>query len=594
MVQSVRSADADLVTYELLIGGKAAPDATIVKHIDVDLALNRLPRARVAIDDGSPAAEDFPQSASSVFVPGQEIEIKLGYHSKNASVFKGVILGQTIRMDAEGGTELVLNCGDKAAKLALARVSAQFHDAKDSDVMAKIITDAGLTSDVAATSAKVAQQVQSASSAWDFILSRAEANGMVVNVAGGKVSIAKPSMDSPTLRAEFGDTIATLNLELDATQQLSAVTADAWAPKDQKKLEAAASEPSVNKQGNLSGKTLSDVLGVSLALQTDAALDQDALRQWADAQMLKSRLARIRGEVGFQGNAGVKPGTLLDLAGLGARFNGAGYVSGVRHTLEAGDWETEATLGLHRDWFADSHRDVTAASAAALKPGVEGLQIAKVLKTHEDPGKEFRIQVNMPLQKDGAEGVWVRLAAPYASEKCGVEFLPEVGDEVVLGFLGGDPDAGVVLGALHSSARPPPITPVEKNSVKAVVTKSQIKMSFDDDKKSFQVETPGGQVVTLSDEGKSITLKDSTGNSVELSESGIKMSSPKDVSITATGKVSIKGTGGVTVESPADVGIKGLNATLNGDVAAKVKGGASAELSAGAEAKVQAAMVMIN
>ena len=141
---------------------------------------------------------------------------------------------------------------------------------------------------------------------------------------------------------------------------------------------------------------------------------------------------------------------------------------------------------------------------------------------------------------------------------------------------------------------PAPVVPDEKNTIKTITTNSHLKISFDDEKKVLTFETPGGHSVTLDDDRKSITLKDLTGNTIVMSESGLAMTSPKDISIKADGSVSIKGTGGVTVDSPADVSLKGANIVAEGEMAGTFKGGATVELSAGGTTTVKGAMVMIN
>lgn len=211
-----------------------------------------------------------------------------------------------------------------------------------------------------------------------------------------------------------------------------------------------------------------------------------------------------------------------------------------------------------------------------------------------DPEGEGRIQVMLPLQKGDQNEVWIRVAAPYATENAGLEFLPEVGDEIVVGFLGGDPDAPIMLGALHSSARPPPLERDEQNSTKAIVTNSKMKIGFDDAKKILTVQTPGGHQIAMNDEAKSVIVADGNGNELEMTESGISLNSPKNITITASGSVSIDGSTGVNVKSSADVGLKGANASVEGQMAASVKGGASAELSAGGTTTVKGSMVTIN
>lgn len=584
MTDSVRKENADLVTVSVLVDGKPASEKFLISKIDVEHRINHIPAARVAIEDGSVAEGTFDASESSIFVPGAEIEVKLGYHAKNKSVFKGLILRQNIRMNSDGNSGLVLVCNDEAIKAAVSRSSAQFHDLSDSDIVSKLLADSGLPASVEATEPKRAYQAKNNTSDWDFIVSRAEANGQVVIVENGKVTVAAPKFSDAKLKAELGAAIIELDIELDATDQVCDVKSRAWDPKSQTVVEAASSEPSVNEQGNISGKKLADVLSLPPHVQqSQEPLGASELEKWSNAKLLKNRLSRFRGRVRFVGNPDVKTGDLLDLAGLGARFNGSAYVSAVRHSVSEGAWWTEIELGLP----SDPERETAV-------PATTGLQIAKVVSSATDPEGEGRIQVMLPLQKGDQNEVWIRVAAPYATENAGLEFLPEVGDEIVVGFLGGDPDAPIMLGALHSSARPPPLERDEQNSTKAIVTNSKMKIGFDDAKKILTVQTPGGHQIAMNDEAKSVIVADGNGNELEMTESGISLNSPKNITITASGSVSIDGSTGVNVKSSADVGLKGANASVEGQMAASVKGGASAELSAGGTTTVKGSMVTIN
>lgn len=594
MAESLWAPNADLITVTVKADGSAIPDDILVETIETHSRINRIPHATITVADGSASQSDFVVSASNTFTPGTDIVAQAGYHGKDATIFTGVIVGQRLRADQSGSSRLEVLCKDKSVKLTAARASAQYVDATDSDTLSAIISAAGLSADVTATSTKLPQQTRANATDWDFILSRAEANGHVVLVDAGKLTIGPPKFEPPAFNATYGDSIIDVALELSATEQLGGLEAHAWDPKTQAVIAGAASEPSVNAQGNITGKTLSQVLGADPVLLDPGVHSAEELGTWASARLLKARMARFSGTLTVPGNSRLKPGTQIELAGLGARFNGNAYITGVSHLIHGGDWRATLQFGLEADWFAEINRDVSPPPAAAQRPGVSGLEIAKVMKTNEDPDGERRVQVSLPLRKDGAQGVWVRVASPYASKGIGIEFLPEIGDEVVLGFLGGDPDSPILLGSLHSSANPSPIVPDEKNTLKTIVTQAKHKLTFDDDKKIITVETPGRHTLVLSDDAKTITLTDSNENKIEMAEGGITMTSPKDIKMTATGSVEISGTTGVKVSSEADVKISGLNVSAEANIALTAKGNASAELSASGETTVKGGIVMIN
>lgn len=587
MARSVRDVGGELITVEVLVDGAAVPSTYLIREIDVTRQVNRIPGAEIVIADGDPSRATFEASESSHFVPGRKIEVRLGYQGDNVSVFKGLIVRQSLRLDPQGNGALVVGCSDKAVSLTVARSCRNFLNMTDSAAMTRIISDAGLSADVAATSGEQEHVLQAQSSGWDFLLVRAEANGRVILVDDGAVKIAKPDFADPELQVAFGESLSEMEIEMNAVSQLPRVTSSSWDASTQKTVTGSSSEPRVNAQGDISGSKLAEVLAISdFNLQTARPLDDAALTEWADAQLLKSRLSRIQGTVSFPGNPKVLPGTLIEMTGLGKRFNGNAYVSGVRHRVSEGEWITEISLGLDRRWFADVNRDSDAPPAAALTPGTTGLQIGKVLQVYEDPQEAQRIKVSLPLSSPD-QGIWMRLASPYAGDKMGITFLPEVGDEVVIGFLNQDPNAAVVLGALHSSSRQMPFVPAETNAEKSIVTRSGLKVGFEDEKKILTILTPGGHTVTLNDESKTVSIVDCNSNKLEMSESGVTLSTPKDMTISADGSVSIKGEAGVTLQSPADVSVSGSNVSVSAEIDLSCEGGATASVSSSGETSIE-------
>ena len=79
-----------------------------------------------------------------------------------------------------------------------------------------------------------------------------------------------------------------------------------------------------------------------------------------------------------------------------------------------------------------------------------------------DPDGEDRIQVRLPLVDPAADGIWARWVSPDAGNQRGIYWRPEIGDELLVGFLNDDPRDPVVLGMLHSSVNPSPIQATRK------------------------------------------------------------------------------------------------------------------------------------
>ncbi|MEE4000444.1 type VI secretion system tip protein VgrG [Tenacibaculum sp. FZY0031] len=588
-----------LVTFDIKVDGKIIPDTVEVERIIVEKSINRIARATLVILDGNAATEGFSVSSSTTFVPGNKVQIAVGYDSVNEPVFEGIITKQNIRVHGTTGPTLEVECRDEAIRMIVGRKSLTFSKKKDSEIISSIIgTYSGLSADVTATKTKWAEQVQYYTTDWDFIMARAEINGMVVTTLNGKVAVFPPDKDKKSvLEIEYGNNLLEFNADLDAITQLASVKGESWGFPSQK-ITASSASNNYAGAGNLSSKKLSEVVGLKeFKVQTTAPLAAADLTNWSKATLLKSEFSKIRGEVKFQGSNNVNPGKYITLTGLGDRFNGDHLMSNIIHTIAEGNWITEVTVGLSPSWFTEEP-DVMAPPASGLLPGVQGLFNATVKKLYEDPDNQYRILIDIPLFDSKGQGVWARLANFYATSGAGAFFLPEVGDEVVVGFLNEDPRYPIILGSLYSSTKNKPfksLAPNQKNTKKAIVSKQGVFIEFDDENKVFTIETPSKNTAIFNDKTKEVTIKDQHSNSIVMSSSGIAIKSAKNISIEATQKVTIKGKQGVVVDSsPGDVTVKGTNIKQTANVKFSAKGNAQAELQAGAQTTIKGAMVMIN
>lgn len=588
---------SDLATFTLKAAGKDVSNRYQIVEIEVHRALNRIPAARIVLRDGDVADESFAACAGADFAPGAKIEILFGYHGKDTPVYSGLVVNSAIQHTGAGPSTLTVGCRDAAVAMTIGRHSACFTEMTDSAVMQSLVSNySKLSAAITATSGTLEEITQYAATDWDFLLARAEANGLVVSVESGKVSVIKPQFSgSAVLSVTYGLDLLEFSLEEDVRTQLGSVACTAWDVAKQAVLTTTKSAPNNNPLGADTSSKLAATTGARpFQLNTPTPLATAALGVWAEAQLLKSSLAKIRGTVRFQGSAGIAPGDLLELAGLGERFDGKAYVTGVTHELRDGDWTTTATIGLDPAWFA-ARPDVSAPLAYAQLPGASGIHIGTVKKIDADPGKQFRVLVLAPVIDNTGKGIWARLARPYASNNAGHVFYPEVGDEVLLAFLDGDPRYPVILGSVFSSSRKPPLPLDEKNTQKGIVTSSQLKVLFDETKKSITLQTPGGHSIVMSDDAKSITLTDLNGNSAKFSTDGIVLNSVKNLTITAAQNVSIEAKAGqLTAKGTQGVTVSGLKVALSADTEFSAKGNATASLTASGQTTVKGAIVMIN
>ncbi|MBK6346962.1 MAG: type VI secretion system tip protein VgrG [Bacteroidales bacterium] len=573
-------ATPDVCTVSILTGGTQIPGSYHLLSVTVNKELNRIPSATLYFYDGEASRSTFEISNSETFIPGKEIEILLGYRSQNDTVFKGVIVSHSVRV-RRNSSMLIVECRDKAIGMTLGRKNKYFAEQKDSEIMEQIIGNNGLQKEVEATTTDLKEVVQFDSSDWDFLLCRAEANGHVVLVEDGKVTVSKPATGSEAVvSVSYGNTLLELDAVIDARVQSESIKAESWNPADQQVIGAEAREPETTGNGNLSADVLSAASGGRAHnLVHGGVLSQPELQIWADGRLLKERLSKTRGTAKFQGFAGVLPGKIIELSGIGERFEGKLYVSGVRHTVADGNWETDVQLGLNPDLFAETV-NLRPLPASGLLPGIGGLQIGKVTQLENDPAGEDRIKVRLPVISTSDEGIWARISTLDAGDQRGTYFRPEIDDEVIVGFLNDDPRNPVVLGMCHSSAKPAPEQAKDSNHLKGYTSREKMRFSFDDEKKTVILETPGGNKLTLSEDTGGIEMEDQNGNKITMNDSGITIESSKDLILKAVKDIKIEGinmglkaSSSFKAEGTGSVELSGANATLKGSATAVIQGG---------------------
>ena len=573
------NAETGSISISILLEGTEVPQSyefiSIVTHKEV----NRVPMARLVLKDGDPAKEDFEISNEDKFVPGKKVEVKAGYDGDNKTLFKGIIVKHGIRIRENGISTLQLECRDESIKMAIGRQNKYYAEQKDSEVMEKLIKAYGLKATVDATSLKHKELVQYYCTDWDFLLSRAETNGQLVHVSDGEIIVKAPKMSgSAPLNLIYGDTIYDFEAEMDARYQFQSVKSSSWDYAAQKVATEEGKAPEKNGLGNYDEKKLAQVIGLkSLDYQHSGQVLKQELKEWASAQLVKSHLAKVIGRVKFRGYPDLKLGDLVGFNGVGNRFNGKAYVTAIRHELIDGQYYTNLQFGRSPEWFYREF-ELTERPASGLLPGVCGLQIGIVTKLESDPDGEFRIQVRLPLVDAANEGVWARLASLDAGKNRGFVFRPEIGDEVIVGFLNDDPRDPIVLGMLHSSKLPAPIEAKDDNHEKGLVTRSEMRVHFDDDKKVMTLETPAGNTMILSEDEKSILIEDQNGNKITMDSKGISLESAKDIVLKATG----------------DIKAEGVNIQQKAQAQFKAEGSAGLEVSTSAIATVKGSLVKIN
>lgn len=572
------SKSADLVTHKILIEGKELSKTYQVKSMVVQNEVNRIPMAQIVLADGEASERDFKLSNEDLLIPGKKIEITAGYHNDEETIYKGIVIKHSIKIK-NGASLLIIECKDEAVKLTIGRKSKYFYDVKDSEAFEEIIDAYGLDKDVEASNFSHKELIQYNTSDWDFMVSRAQANGKLCFVENGKITISKPNIKSASVETvTFGASLLDFDAEIDARNQFAKVSSYSWDYSNQELVEIEANDPGVSLNGNLTPSDLAETIELeNLELRHGGTITEVELQDWADAKLLFQQLSKIRGRVKFQGIPAVKPNTIITLEGVGDRFNGKAYITGVFHEISEGNWTIDAQFGFNPEWFSETY-DIHTPTGSGIIPAIKGLHTGIVTQLESDPNGEDRILVKIPIINNEEQGIWCRVASPDAGENRGIFFMPEIEDEVIIGFINEDPNNAIVLGMLHSSGKPAPITASDDNHQKGIVTRSEMKVLFDDEKKSIGIETPAGKKITLDEDKGVIKIEDENSNIITIDSNGIKMESAGNIEIKATG----------------DVKIEGTNVSIKASAQFKAEGSAGAELSSGAAAILKGSIVQIN
>ena len=520
-----------------------------VMSVDIDNTVNKIASAQVTIlDSGNPTTglRFLDISDAEFFKPGNEFEIRLGYleqpRSIDRQVFSGILVRHRIRMSSKGAY-LTLSLKSPVIGMARVRRNAVYpKDMTDTRIVEKIVGGYGKvrpgTIDAGAY-AHSSETVQYYCMDWDFILSRAAANGRWVICDGEQISVIPPAVKPKAdflLDFSIGDCYSA-DMQISILDQVSSVSAGAWDLAEQALLETQQAGTEQPHQGDLSPVELARSLGIpDVRLQSLVDTDTEEIEAWAAARLLQSRLSLYRGTIALPGTTTLKTGDTIEFAGLNERFNGKTVISAIRQEVSVdGGWRTHVQFGLSAGWVQHA-RMMTDVNAAGLVPAIDGLQVGIVQDFSKDQAGKYRIPVLVPafsaLPGSGTAAdsiVLARLGKVDAGAGRGAFFHPEPGDEVILGFLNNDPRQPIILGSLHNPKNKPPDDVIDDRAgyrFKGFVIDENMSLRFDKSGSPALVE------LTASDGNKVSLTADDAGGLVIEARKGIRLEPAEALEVT--------------------------------------------------------------
>jgi uncharacterized protein involved in type VI secretion and phage assembly len=502
-------------------------------------------------------------------------------------VFDGVIAAiEPYYAENEAYCMFVVRAYDRSYLLHRGRTSKTFLNTKDSDMVSQIASAAGLSAEATATTKVWEHVFRGDLSDYDFVKLLAARNGFVVVCDGRKLLFKAPSaLGFADVPLEYGANLREFRPALSMAGQVDEVRVGGWNRKQKQAVNGVASsaefaptETGFGSRGYELTRNEHGARSLHGAFAHDEQADADLeaktlLNQFASSDMTGEGLAH--------GNPNIKPGCKVVVTKIGTRFSGAYLVTRARHRLDQQmGFLTEFWIGgMHSGTTANLLGVVHNAAAPSTRPTVNGLVTALVTNS-KDPENLGRVKLTFPQLSDQEESWWAPVIGAGAGNARGFMVIPEVNDEVLVGFAYGDLNHPYVLGGLWNGQDALPETPVSNSDVDVRVFK-----------------TRSGHVLRFTDKSgeEKIELIDKTQNNLFTIDS-------------SSGDVTIKAAGNITIEAKMDMKFKAMNVKMEGQgnidakatqVKAEATGqltlkGAVAELTGQGMAKISAAMVQIN
>jgi phage protein D len=467
---------------------------------------------------------------------------------------------------APEGIRLVASGYDRSHRLHRNRKTRTFQQMTTSAIVQKVVKEVGLAARIEATTVTHAFVQQNNETDWEFIHRLASKLDYEVLMDGQVLRFRKIPVTYEPLELEYGVNATNGSAvrlhafypRATAAQQVKEVVVRGWDPKQKQAIVGSAT---VQQRGSKIGLDRNEVLkkfgdGVITIADAPVATVEEAT---ALAQSVGWYVGD--GFVGAfgtsEGNPRIRAGATLKIKGLGAEFSGTYRCSATTHVYGGGYSTSFEVLGR-------SPRDLLDLARPVTKNTWGDTLVVGVVTNNQDPDDGSRVRVKYPTLDDQNEGAWARVVAVGAGPSRGQLMLPQVGDEVLVGFEGGDPHKPYILGALWNGKDKP------------------LKEHWDPKKSgkpdgSYVLRSPKHidmaaveEVVIKADKDMTVEVKGTSTETVEKTQQmTVKQSFKLDA---ATELTLVCGQAKIVLKKDGTINIEGGNVTVSGQMGATVKG----------------------
>jgi len=507
----------------------------------------------------------------------------------------GEVTGLEQDTDATG-TWTIVRGYDLSHRLCRGRRTRTFLDATDGDIVRRVATDAGLElGDVDDDGAVHPHVGQVNLTDWEFLRARANERGREVAVVNGQLVWHAPishdtapnsldDLETPPQPEQLllGTNLLRLSPRVTAAEQVSEVWVRGWNPETKQPVRGSAKTSTVSAHSGADPSELAGRFSAAPFLVADRPV-RDEQEADAIAASVAEQIAGAHAEMtGLAlGDPKLIPGAAVSVSGVGWPHDGDYVLSGARHRYDETGYHTEFTVSGRQERTLLGLASLGATKQAHRGSGRPwpGLVIGQVTDIN-DPDQRFRVKVAFPWLSDDYESWWARVAQPGAGDGRGLAWLPEVGDEVLVGFVHGDVRDPYVLGGLYNGTDHPMMNDqLVDGSAGQVLrrvlgsrTGHQLVFSDDDQGSQIQLATGDGSATITLDSTNTKIVIDGTGAVTIHAGGPLKLDSDGDIELnanggdlklTASGELKLSGSTGASIDGGPQVSVSGSIIKLN-------------------------------
>ena len=383
------------------------------------------------------------------FEIGKPVEVQLGALTERVpqTIFKGEVVTIEPTFGA-GGCHVLVRAYDRSHVLHRARRVRTFQNQTTSDIVKKVLGEAGLTAKCEASGDPYEFVQQDNETDWDFIWRLADRAGLEFVVDGDVGELRKPTAEG-AIELRWPETLRSFAPRATAVQQVQEVTLRAHNPKTKQTIEAVVTRPEQIAQIGMKRADVTVFDDASIHVATEPVESQGEAKALAQALLDKLANGYIAAEGVAPGNPRIRAGCTVNVTGVGAKFSGTYRVAHSTHVLRAGAYETR---------FANSPAHTVSGmlgGSSSAAPSFGAHLVLGVVTNNNDPEELGRVRVRYPALGDEYESAWARVATPSAGNKRGLLMLPVVDEEVLVGFEHNDTRRPYVLGSLFNGKDKP-------------------------------------------------------------------------------------------------------------------------------------------